>query len=183
MRRVIVHLIRGEAGTAHEAITKDLTQKFDTFPLHNRIPPHLTLKRWFELDERGMEALYICLDDFASLHQPSDYLLKGFGSFGKDVMYIDVLPSAQMRSSAHDLMTALYTIPNLTFDEFDGIEDDFHATVAMGALKPFDYEQVWDYLKTGVLPDFKMKFDNIAVLKKENEKWLVERVWELQPEV
>ena len=49
-RRIIVHLIRGEAKNTHESITRNLVEHLDAFPIHDRILPHLTLKRWFELD-------------------------------------------------------------------------------------------------------------------------------------
>ncbi|MEK7574623.1 MAG: 2'-5' RNA ligase family protein [Patescibacteria group bacterium] len=180
MKRVIVHLIRGEAGKAHEDITKDLTLKFDAFPLHDRIPPHLTLKRWFDMDEKGMETLYECLDDFVNSHKQSNYSLAGFGNFGKDVIYVDVIPSREMSQSVLDLMSALHGIKEMTFDEFDN-GSDFHATVAMNALKSFDYEQIWNYLEAEKQPNFKMKFDNIAILKKPVDKWIVDRVWEINP--
>src|SRR3989344_2595611 len=107
MRHIVAHLIRGEAGKAHENITKDLTLKFDTFPLHDRIPPHLTLKRWFDMDEKGMDTLYKCLDNFANSQKQSNYSLTGFGNFGKDVIYVDVIPSPEMSQSTLDLMSAL----------------------------------------------------------------------------
>jgi len=72
----------------------------------------------------------------------------------------------------------LHEMNDMTFDEFDNGKD-FHATVALGALKPFDYEKIWDYLAAKPQPDFKMKFDNIAVLKKPLDKWVVDRVWEI----
>ena len=180
MRHIVAHLIRGEAGKAHENITKDLTLKFDTFPLHDRIPPHLTLKRWFDMDEKGMDTLYKCLDVFASSQKQSDYALAGFGNFGKDVIYVDVLPSPEMSQATLDLMSALHEIKKMTFDEFDN-GSNFHATVVMGALKSFDYDQIWDYLKTVEQPNFKMKFDNIAILKKPIDKWVIDRVWEIKP--
>ncbi|MEI6346055.1 MAG: 2'-5' RNA ligase family protein [bacterium] len=180
MRRIIVHLLRGNAARAHEDITKDLTSKFDTFPLHDRITPHLTIKRWFELDDKGMKALYLCLDNFIQSQNQSDYVLSGFGSFGKEVIYVDVVPSKETLSTVHDLMNKLRDIQGLTFDKFDEIEDDLHATVAMTALKPFDYEQIWSYLKAGVQPNFNMKFDNLAVLKRTEDRWVTERVWEIK---
>lgn len=180
MRHVIVHLIKGEAGKAHENITKDLTLKFGTFPIHDRIPPHLTLKRWFEIDEKGMDTLYTCLDNFVNSHKQSEYSLVGFGNFGKDVIYVDVVPSPEMSKNALDLMSALHEIKEMTFDEFDN-GSDFHATLVMGALKPFDYDQIWNYLKTIEQPNFKMKFDNIALMKKTKDKWEVDRVWEIKP--
>jgi 2'-5' RNA ligase len=179
MKRIIVHLLRGKAREAHLAVTKDLTEKFDSFPLHNRIPPHLTLKRFFELDEEGMTDLYACLDSFVASHVQSEYTLKGYGSFGKEAIYMDVHPSEEMRTAVRDLMKDLHMINDMQFDEYDEVDDDLHATVAMGALKSFNHEQIWDYLKTREQPEFGLKFDNIALLKKETDVWNVERVWEI----
>jgi len=180
MRRIIAHAIRGEAQKAHEAITRDLAEKFDSFPIHKRIPPHLTLKRWFELDEQGMNALYKTLDAFAASQKQSDYALSGFGNFGEGVIYVGVVSSVEMSQSVIALLDTLHKVEGLTFEEFDNA-GDFHATVAMRALKPFDFEQIWNYLKTVPQPDFKMKFDNIAVFQKPVDKWIVERIWELAP--
>lgn len=179
MRHIIVHLIRGEAKEAHEAITRDLVEKLDAFPIHDRIVPHLTLKRWFELNEEGMGEVYKVLDEFAASHSQSDYRLHGFNNFGEGVIYVDIDPSQEMSDSARDLMNALHTVKDMTFDEYDAIEDDFHATVAMGALKPFDFKETWGYLLTRRPLDFDMKFDNIALLRRDTDKWVPERVWEL----
>ncbi|MDB5258872.1 MAG: Diverged enzyme [Candidatus Taylorbacteria bacterium] len=180
MKHIIVHLIRGEAQNAHENITRDLTEKFATHPLHERIPPHLTLKRPFELDEQGMEALCRSLDAFAASHKPSGYSLSGFGNFGNGVIYVDAIPSQEMSRDVLDLLNSLREIKAIAFDEFDN-GGDFHASVAMASLKPFDYETIWNYLQSGKRPDFKMQFDNIALLKKPADKWVVERVWEMRP--
>jgi len=180
MKRILVHLIRGEAQSAHEAITKDLAERFDTFPLHDRIAPHLTLKRWFELSDEGMKGLYTVLDDFADLHTQTAYRLKGFGHFGEDVIYVDVVPSKETSSAVRELMAVLHGIEGMTFDEYDNEEDDLHATVVMGALGPFDFDEVWNYVTSIKQPDFVMRFDNIALLKRTEERWVLERVWELK---
>lgn len=179
MRHIIVHLIRGEAKEAHEAITRDLVEKLDAFPIHDRIVPHLTLKRWFDLDEAGVKEMYKILDEFVATHTQSKYRLHGFNNFGEGVIYVDADPSPEMSQTVLDLMAALHTVKDMTFDEYDVIEDDFHATVAMRALKPFDFKQTWDYLLTRKPLDFTMKFDNIAILRKDGEKWVPERIWEL----
>ncbi|MSU74266.1 hypothetical protein EXS57_00630 [Candidatus Kaiserbacteria bacterium] len=179
MRRIVAHLIRGEAKTEHEKITRDLSEKFGTFPIHDRIPPHLTLKRWFELDDASMETLYVILDDFATSHKQSGYRLQGFGHYGEDVIYMDVKPSPETSAAVRDLMEALHGVDKMTFDEFDEMEDDLHATLVFGALKPFEFTPVWDYLNTQERIDFNMTFDNIAVLKRNEDKWVVERIWEL----
>ena len=179
MRHIIAHIIRGEAKKTHEAITKDLVEKFDTFPIHDRIPPHFTLKRWFELDDIGMDTLYKTLDVFVATQKQSSYTLSGFGHFGKEVIYMGVVPSKETLITVKDLKTELHKIENLTFDEFDDIENDLHATLVFGALKPFDFDPIWKYLEEIPKPDFNIKFDNIVVMKRESDKWVVDRVWEI----
>ena len=178
-RHIIVHLIRDEAKEAHETITKELVEKLDAFPIHDRIVPHLTLKRWFELDGAGVEEVYRVLDVFAATHMQSDYRLHGLSNFGEGVIYIDVDPSNEMSQTVSDLMVALHTVKGMSFEEVDTTEQHFHATVAMRALKPFDFKETWDYLLTQKQLDFNLKFDNIAILRKEKDKWVPARIWEL----
>lgn len=180
MRRVIAHLVRGAAKDYHVALTKTLVEKFDVFPIHDRIPPHLTLKRWFELSDEDMDVLYGLLDGFVSTHTQSSYEMKRFGNFREDVIFLDAVPSKKMQKDVLELMDTLHTHPNLEFDEYDN-GGEFHATLAMSALKPFDYDAIRKYLGTIEQPDFDMKFDNIAILKKLENTWVVDRVWELRP--
>jgi hypothetical protein len=105
--------------------------------------------------------------------------LYGLNNFGEGDIYVDVKASNEMFETVSDLMRSLHSIEEMTFDEYDAIEDDFHATVAMRALKPFDFNVTWEYLQTLEKMDFNMVFDNIAILKKENNKWVPERIWEL----
>ena len=181
MKYVIVHLIRGEAKKFHEDITKKLTRKFGAYPLHDRVPPHITLKYDKKLDEKIIGKVYTYLDNFISSHNQSNYLLSGFGHFGKDVIYVDTIPSPEMSQDVLDLMSILHKVEGFTFNKFD-TPKKFHASLARRSLKTFDYGQIWNYLKTMPKPNFKMKFDNVATLKKANgsDKWSIDRVWEIK---
>jgi len=181
MRHIVAHLIRGKAKKYHQNLTQDLTEKFDTFPIHDRILPHLTLKRWFEIDAVGMESIYKTIDNFVNSRTQCDYELKSFGHFGEEVVYLDVSPSKEMLILVKDLKNELHKIEKLTFDDIDDIENDFHATLVFSALKPFDFNSVRDYLGKLPQPNLKMKFDNIAVLKKPVDKWVIDKVWEINP--
>jgi 2'-5' RNA ligase len=178
-RHIIVHLIRGAAKEAHEAMTRGLVETLDAFPIHDHVVPHLTLKRWFELDQAGIEEVYKVLDTFVTTQTQSGYRLHGLNNFGEGVIYIGVDSSKEMSQGARDLMAILHTVKDMTFDEIDAIEDNFHATVAMRALKPFNFKQTWDYLQAQEALDFNLNFDNIALLKKEGEKWVPARIWEI----
>jgi 2'-5' RNA ligase len=178
MRHNIVHLVRGVAKNYHESLTKSLVEKFNVFPIHDRFHPHLTLKRGFELSGEDMSVLYGILDMYAVTHTQSDYTMDTFGNFKEDVIFLDARPSEKMQSDVQDLMKLLQTHPTLTFDEYDN-GSDFHATLTMAALKPFDYNLIRNYLATIEQPNFHMKFDNIATMKKVDDRWLIDRVWEL----
>lgn len=178
MRHIIAHLVRGDAKDYHINLTKELVEKFDVFPIHERIPPHLTLKRWFELSDSDMQILYGLLDLYAASHTQSEYVMNSFSNFRNDVIFLDAKPSEKMQADVEDLMKVLRTHPALEFDEYDN-GSDFHATLTMAALKEFDYEAIRSYLETIEQPYFEMKFDNIATMKKVDGKWVVDRVWKL----
>jgi|GEM_PF-3049859 len=180
MRHIIVHLVQGEARDYHESLTKELVGKFDVFPIHERIQPHLILKRWFELSDTDMETLYGLLDTYAASHTQSNYVMDSFDNFRDDVIFLNAKPSEKMQTDVQDLMKTLRTHPSLEFDEYDN-GSDFHATLTMTALKEFDYDAVRSYLENIKQPDFAMKLNNIATMKKVDSKWIVDKVWELRP--
>ena len=127
-----------------------------------------------------MKELYEKLEEFACSHIQTDYSLKGFGNFGDDVIFMDVKASREMMNAVSDLGKTLHTIQNLTFDEFD-TNDGLHATVAFGSLKPFNFNEIWNYLATTSEPNFQMKLDNITVMKREKDIWEIDRIFEIKP--
>lgn len=174
-----MHLIRSEAKIAHEALANDLAEACGVVPLHERMPPHLTIKRGFTLDDQAMEVVYQKLDQLVATHTQSDYRLHGLDHFDDKAIYVDVTASSRMLLAIRDLMDDLRNVPGMLFHEYDEIEDDLHATVTMQALKEFDFEQVWKYLQTRQPIDFAMKFDNLTIMRKEVDQWVPERIWEL----
>ena len=178
-KRIIVHLIRGEAKEAHENITRSLVDKLNAFPVHDRVVPHLTIKRWFDLNQVDVQAVHVAIDTIVATHKQSSYRLHGLNNFGEGVIFVDVDASKAMLETVSAVMAAMRTVEGVTFDEYDEIEGDLHATVAMRALKPFDFKETWDYLQTLPPIDMNLQFDNIAVLKKVDNKWIPEKGWEL----
>ncbi len=179
MKYDIVHLLRGEAKTAHEKIIHALVQKFDAYPLYYYIPAHLTLKRAFELDESAAEKLYTAIDAFAKTHRATSYQLTGFGNFENAAVYIDVVTSAEMRRSLSDLQQSVSEATGVALDEFDR-EQHLHASVAVGALKPFNLREICGYVRSLEQPNFSLKFDNVTVLKKIDGVWKIDRITEIK---
>lgn len=78
-----------------------------------------------------------------------------------------------------ELLECIRTMPGMHFHGYDNGKD-FHATVALSALQPFDFEKVWNYVHHLELLDYHLRFDNIATLRKEGEVWVVDRVFEVR---
>jgi hypothetical protein len=72
-KRIIVHLIRGEAKETHENITRSLVDKLDAFPVHDRVVPHLTIKRWFDLNQVDVKTVHAAIDRIIATHKQSSY--------------------------------------------------------------------------------------------------------------
>lgn len=178
MKWAVVHLVRGEAGQYLESLRANLFKKFDTFPLHRYVPPHITLKYPFEVNEDIAGVLYKKLETFAGLQRQIKYSLVCFGSFKEYAIYVGVTYPKEMLQSILDLMKTLHGVDGITFDEFDG-SSNLHATIATSKYKALNYGLVWGYLKTLPEPNFKLKFDNIAILKKNPDRWVIDHVWEI----
>lgn len=178
MRHNIVHLLNGEAEIMHHSVMDDIAEKFDIVPFYKLMPSHLTLKRGFESDEVDMMDLYERLDTFSTAHTSSEYSLKGWGQFPGKAIYIDVTASKKMSDTVAALLNSIRNMSGMNFHEYDN-GGEFHASVALSALQPFDFEKVWNYLQTIEQPDFEMKFDNIAILKKPEDVWVVDRIFEI----
>lgn len=179
MKYFVAHLIRGEADILQNRVIRDLVAKFGTYPVYEYVPSHITLKTSFDFDENRIGEVYGAVENFTSAHSQSDYRLKGYGNFGDVAIFIDVLPSDEMKSGVTELQNSLAKVPGVQLGQFD-YNQKFHATVALGKLKPYSLNEIWSYLPSLPQPDFAMKFDNVAILKKISDRWIIEKIFEIK---
>jgi len=176
MKYLIVTLIKGEAGKYQQSLLKSIAKKFGVSSATQRMPPaHLTLKYSFETD--AIRPVESCLEDFTETHKKCQYTMKGISHFGVEVIFIDVVPSKAMEKIHAELIEALRKVPNILIKEYDG-RTHFHASVAHTDIKE-KFKEIWaDVSKES--PDFKVKFDNIAILKLAGGVWQVHKEFKLK---
>ena len=165
----------------HRELVDLVAERFGlTFTRRQAIPAHFTLKYHFTTPEIGdVEAL---LDDFIRKHRRTSITVGGFGHFVEDVVFVDVQLSDAARRVLEALVSALRTVPWMSWDRFDAENLHPHMTIVERCRPRF--AEVWEFLKTRERR-FTAWFDNITLLKKVGEKdgmdlWTIHRVFNLE---
>src|SRR5574342_399141 len=176
MRYIMPCLLPSPIVEYHRELVDVIAARFGlTFTQRQAVPAHFTLKYHFTSSEIGqLEAL---LDDFVRRHRRTPITVGGFEHFFEDVIFVEVelSPSAQRVLDA--LVSALRTLPWMSWAEFDAEKLHPHMTIAERCRPRFD--EVWEFLKRRERR-FTAWFDNVTVLKKAGEAddmdpWAVHR--------
>lgn len=160
----------GEIQEKATAIKEDLREKFN-FKYALKSPAHVTLKMPFSWNELKEGDLIRHLSGFAKLHAPFNLRLSGFWHFGNRVIFIDVVS----HPSLIQLQEALAKFSKVQLKQVQELSDRNyrpHMTVAFKDIKPKNFEEYWDYIKTLSFIE-RFEVTQIALLKKINGIWQV----------
>ncbi len=170
LKYFIAHLLSGDAKTFHEGVTRDLSARFGTVPLHNRLPPHITVKVPVETDEHGIAEVERILRAFASHERAAPFSITGYGKFGFRTIYLDVPRGSAAIALVRRMLVTLHAhVPWLPKNAVEG--NKLHASVARFMTRR-QSRHVWHSFK-GTRPHFSLALDNIAILKKEGKEWRI----------
>jgi hypothetical protein len=170
LKYFIAHLLTGDAKAFHEGVTRELSTRFGTLPLHDRLPPHLTVKAPFETDERGIEDIERILRAFASHERAAPFFIRGYGKFGFRTVYLDVPKGSPAIALVRRMLATLSA--NASWLPRHPLEGNkLHASVAR-FLTRRQSRHIWWYFK-GTRPSFSLLLDNVAILRKEGKVWKV----------
>jgi 2'-5' RNA ligase len=119
----------------HRELVDLVAERFGlTFTRRQAIPAHFTLKYHFTTPEIGhVEAL---LDDFIRKHRRTSITVGGFGHFVEDVVFVDVQLSDAARRVLEALVSALRTVPWMSWDRFDAENLHPHMTIVERCRPP-----------------------------------------------
>jgi 2'-5' RNA ligase len=173
MKYFIAHLLSGEAKKYHEALTRALANRYNIIPLHERVPPHLTVKVPFDADESQIRDVERVLRSFARTRHAATLTFSGFGHFGFRTIYLDIVKSAEATDFLREAIRTLHdNIAWLPRPPLEG--NKLHASVAR-FLTRRQFRRIWRPL-LATRPRFTVLFDNLAILKREDKAWKVHTV-------
>jgi 2'-5' RNA ligase len=171
LKYLVAHLLSGDASAFHRELARDLSLRFHTIPLHERIPAHITIKPPFEADESRIGDVERILRAFALGERAAPLTFRGFGRFGFRTVYLDVYKSPDAVSLVRRAVKTLND--NASWLPQSPLEGNkLHASVAR-FLSRHQSRHIWRFLKECSYPHFDSALDNIAILKKDGRVWSV----------
>lgn len=176
MKYAVVYLLTGAAKHYHEYIVKEVVREFGTDDLTKKIPAHLTIKSPF-INENS-DVVEGLLEGICRRSSKSRFRLEGFGRFRRDVIFLKVKPSEEMRKITSEVHEALRKIDGMTFSEYERGPLQYHATIAY-CKSPDISDSIWSYLR-GKNRDFDVEFDNLALLKRVEDNWQIYKAFKIE---
>lgn len=175
MRYFIAHLLNDSVAKYHHSLVYELSDRFDINISKGLFPTHFTIKAPFDTDDTT--AIKNELEKFASVHYAPSFTIQNFGHFNKRVIFLDVSLNEILSTVVWDIQNTIKKIPGLSWGEHEPLKN-LHITVT----KNFDvtkFDAVWRYLTQKTAPLFELSFDNIALLRLENNVWTVDSIYYL----
>jgi 2'-5' RNA ligase len=176
MKYLIVTLLKGDLEKFQQKLLYEIPRKFKAKRGILRKPPaHITLKYFFDCED--IEKVEIFVKGFCEANKKSSYSAKGFGHFRKEVIFIEMVPSREMIMIHKKFLKELEKKTNVEFSDVDSTPH-FHSSVAHGDIKG-EFKEIWSYVNKKNL-EFECKFDNIAILKVEDNLLKIHKVYGLK---
>lgn len=175
MRYFIAYLLDDSVTKYHHSLVNELSERFDLNIGIGLFPTHITLKAPFVVID--VTEIKEALREFASTHYAPSFTIQKFGCFDKRVVFLDVSLNEILSTVVWDMQNAIKKIPNLSWGEHEPLKN-LHITVA----KNFDstkFNAIWSYLMQKNAPLFELSFNNIALLRLENNVWVVDSIYYL----
>lgn len=138
-----------------------------------RQPPHVTVKRPFEIDE--LEAHCALLDGFATRFAPLTARVMGPVTFGTDVFVLEVEADPTLRTMHDQLLEALEPF-DVSPDTLEANAVRFHMTVALKDVPAAQRRTVRSILLDRCPAAFEARFSHIGLFLEESDgAWVIIR--------
>ncbi len=171
MKYFIGYLIEGRAAEWYFNTAKDISDKFNTWKLYEKLPAHVTIFYPFETENVGSVG-NVVKNWMSNKKVPGNFTISEFDHFDDKVVFVKVDPDKSVRDIVLELRGILKEIPGMPEDNFPIWRP--HNTLA-NHLTPEEIKQIWDYVQTLEKPDFILPFDNVTIFRFEGDrKWVVQ---------
>lgn len=180
MKYFIGYLIEGKASEWYLSIAKDISEKFNTWKLYEKLPAHVTVFYPFETDD--VESVGNFIKKWTQNENiPGDLTISKFDYFVDRVVFAKVDPDKLVIDVVEELRGVLEKIPGMPKDDFPIWHP--HVTLA-NHLTPEEIKKIWDYVQMLEKPDFILPFNNITIFRFEGDrKWVVQESFKFKSRI
>ncbi len=176
MKYFIGFLLQGEAAEWHINTAKKIADKFNTWKIYDKLPPHVTI-----FYPKGVENItdirnYIA-DWVKNNKSPGNLYMSGFDRFDERVVFAKIDVDESVNKVIEDLRANIKTVCGAVAEEFPTWHP--HATLA-NKLTPIEIENIWSYTNSLDKPNFTIPFDSVSIFRfVGDKKWVVEESFKL----
>ena len=177
MKYFIGYLIQGEAADWHAQKAKEISAKFNTWKIYEKIPPHITLYRPFDLE--NIQPVLDVLQTWSN-HQSSgsSFLMSDFDRFDDRVVFVKIETNQAIQKMVVNLKRELKLIPNIPAEDYPNWHP--HATLAERVTTE-EIEKIWNHVSTLDKPKFSLPFDNMTLFSNAGDRvWKIEKVFDFK---
>ncbi len=176
MKYAIVYLIRGKIEKYHKKLVRELAKKFnESYLLKNPIPSHATLKYSFRTNK--IKEIEDIIKEFVKKQKPAKLEIKKINNFHKKVIYLQLNFSKKAIEIYRELIKRLDKISWLKWNKLDK-KEKFHITLIYSNASK-NFKKIWKYISKSK-PNFNLKFDNIAIIRKPRKYWQVYKIYKIK---
>jgi len=128
-----------------------------------RVVPHITLFGPFstKYEKKMVSEVVSAIENYNLV----PFKLKGFGHFGKKVIYVDVEPSEELKKLRRDIAQRLLSISRT--QEFDSAHDFlFHGTIAFKDIEQ-KFDSTWNFLKEKEESEINQYLLRVSIIKNQ----------------
>ncbi len=176
MKYFIGYLISGEAAEWHISTTKKVSDKFGTWKLYEKLPPHITI--FYPEGVEDITEIINYIRDWVEKNKVSgNFYISGFDRFDDKVVFAKINVDESVSRVIENLRAGIRNISSIPNESFPDWHP--HATLA-NKLTPEDIDRIWEYTSQLDKPNFILPFNNITIFKfVGDQKWVVDESFEL----
>jgi 2'-5' RNA ligase len=175
MRYSIAFLLTGEAGSWHKDLTREISEQFNTWKIHEYIPPHVTLYRPFEVEH--IDAVKALLKEWVHAKRASGNVsVSGFGRFDDRVIFADIHVDPAVQAAVMELRQLVQGVPGMPEEDIPVWRP--HATL-MHKISEDEIKTIWEFVHTKTPPQFTCAFDALTLLRfsEEEQCWKIDETF------
>jgi len=176
MKYFVGYLIKGKAEEWHIKTAKDIANKFNTWKIYEKLPPHITI--FYLGGVEDVSDIRNFLKNWAKITPVlGNFYLNGFDRFDDKVVFAKIDADEEILQKVEDLRKEIKRISEITNEDFPVWHP--HATLA-NKVTPQEINDIWNYVSKLEKPDFTLPFDNVAIFKfVGDQKWEVDELFQL----
>ncbi len=176
MKYFIGFLLKGEVSDWHIKTAKEISDKFNTWKIYEKIPPHITI--FYPEGVEDITKIKNYIKEWTQKNKVSgNFYISGFDRFEDRVVFAKMEADKSVTKSIENLREGIRNIETIKDESFPDWHP--HSTLA-NKLSSEDINKIWEYTDRLEKPNFIVPFDNITIFKYGgDQKWFVDECFEL----